>query len=152
MGLLCWEDYTLQTALSPQEAALALDRFVGGSTGAFAGEVTERGFHIAPVARGRNSWRPQLRGGFHPLPGGGCTVTVRVRTHWFTRIFMAVWYALLTFGTLAMAAAALLEGWRWEMLSPALFWLWGWGLGYFGFHRPAARARAKLCVIWSAEA
>lgn len=149
-GLRCREDYTLYTALSPAEAAAALRRHVGGSSD-FVGTVTEEGFSIVPRLSWRNSWLPRMRGEFRPLPEGGCAAVVRVRVHWFTRVFMAVWYAFLSAATLAMIGEMLVNGWRWVLLTPAGFWAWGWGLGYIGFHRPARRAKDRLCAIWGAS-
>lgn len=152
MDLRCRDDYTLYTPLSPEEAAAALRPCVGGGGDAvFTGEVTAAGFSLAPRISGRNSWLPRLRGELRPLPEGGCAALVQVRVHWFTRIFMAVWYALLSAATLAMLGEMLLNGFRWVLLSPALFWLWGLGLGYIGFRRPADRAKARLCALWAAE-
>jgi hypothetical protein len=158
----------LNSTLRPADAAQELQKVVlprrsgwamawNRGKGNFMGEVTDAGFSIVRDIAGRNSFLPQVKGTIEP-GASGSRISVSMKMHMTTTVFMAIWL-FFTVGGLLDASFLYYQAWKTGKPMDAHFYiilaamaLFGFLLMHLGFGPEAKKAETFLKQTLKAEA
>jgi len=151
--------FTIQSALSPEEARSRLLDAIGPATTAlqrrnsrpFTGSMTEDSFSIIRTSTGRNSVRPMIRGTLEAA-GGGSRIQGTMRLHEVVLVFMGFLLLLPAWLFVNLLLQGISTG-RWDgsLLFIPVIPLFLTAIMGLGFTRESRRALADLAAIVGGE-
>jgi hypothetical protein len=116
----------------------------------FEGTVAGLAFDMRRIMSSRNSFLPQIRGTITPN-SGGCRISLTMRLHLGTMLFMVVWLAGLLVVAFGFASAAFNGAEVWVATLPLGMLLFVWGLSAGAFSLEARKAEELLTFLLDAR-
>jgi hypothetical protein len=153
--LIPWRTFVVETAWSPEVAAIELGKiiekpvlFARGEAPFVGKAVTATEFVFRRQISGRNSFLPRIHAVIEPSHHGGSHIRVDMRMHIAVIAFMAVWMTGATCGSLTVGIAAVHQG-REAALPWVLFPLFGAAMIAIGFAPEARKAEHLLRALYA---
>jgi hypothetical protein len=159
MGLLPFERFAVESALSPHELSCRLAAQIDApkwwgrwpwdpSNKPFEGRMDGNRFILWTLLKfQRDSFRPMVVGSIYAR-GGGSAIRAVIRLHWAVAVFMAIWVSVpLSVGVLGAAQLIRTDGLEGELWAPWLFAMVGYLFCMIFFWLGARRVKRRLIDV-----
>lgn len=158
MKYLPAEDITYKTKLSPEEVAERLKDNTAApkttfqaATKPYQGAIGERSFAMTKIVKEKNAFLPLIKGQIKESDEGA-VVSVKMRLHSVSFIFIAIWCGLVGLAfVVMMMSSVVLQKFNPVALVPGGMFIIAWGMTLIGFKKESRSSIADLGKILEAE-